>query len=86
MNILEQLSSNPMYLISGIIILFVAGMSIFFLIHSYRAGLSLGMDKVKMKRAITSSVTFSILPSISILLGVVALSGTLGIPLPNKCR
>lgn len=82
MNILDQLSSTPLYLISGIIILFVVGMSIFFLIRSYRAGLALGMDKVKLKRAITSSVTFSILPSVSILLGVIALSGTLGIPLP----
>lgn len=82
MNVLDLLSSTPLYLISGIIILFVAGMSIFFLIRSYRAGLALGMDKVKLKRAITSSVTFSILPSVSILLGVIALSGTLGIPLP----
>ena len=82
MNILDQLSSTPLYLISGTIILFVAGMSIFFLIRSYRAGIALGMDKVKLKRAITSSVTFSILPSVSILLGVIALSGTLGLPLP----
>lgn len=82
MNILDQLSSTPLFLISGIIILFVAGMSIFFLIRSYRAGIALGMDKVKLKRAITSSVTFSILPSVSILLGVIALSGNLGIPLP----
>lgn len=82
MKVLDRLSSTPLYLIAGIIILFVAVMSIFFLVRSYRAGLALGMDKVKLKRAITSSVTFSILPSISILLGVIALSGTLGIPLP----
>ena len=82
MNTLEQLSSTPLFLISGLIILFVVGMSIFFLIRSYRAGIAIGMDKVKLKRAITSSVTFSILPSVSILLGVIALSGTLGIPLP----
>ena len=82
MNILEQLSSTPLYLISGTIILFVALISIFFMIRAYRAGITIGMDKVKLKRAITSSVTFSILPSISILLGVIALSGTLGIPLP----
>ena len=82
MNILEQLSSTPLYLISGTIILFVAIISIFFMIRAYRAGIAIGMDKVKLKRAITSSVTFSILPSISILLGVIALSGTLGIPLP----
>jgi len=82
MNILDQLSSTPLYLISGIIILFVAGMSIFFMVRAYRAGIAIGMDKVKLKRTITSSFTFSLLPSISILLGVIALSGTRGIPLP----
>ncbi|MBR6637314.1 MAG: DUF5058 family protein [Lachnospiraceae bacterium] len=82
MNILDKLSSTPLYLISGIIILFVAGMSIFFMVRAYRAGIAIGMDKVKLKRTITSSFTFSLLPSISILLGVIALSGTLGIPLP----
>ena len=82
MNILDQLSSTPLYLISGAIILFVAAMSLFFLIRAYRAGIAIGMDKTKLKRAITSSVTFSLLPSISILLGVIALSGTLGLPLP----
>ena len=82
MNILDQLSSTPLYLISGLIILFVAGMSVFFMVRAYRAGIAIGMDKVKLKRTITSSFTFSLLPSISILLGVIALSGTLGIPLP----
>lgn len=82
MSILEQLSSLPLYLISGAIILFVAGLSIFFMVRAYRAGLAIGMDKTKLKRTITSSITFTVLPSISILLGVVALSGTLGIPLP----
>jgi len=82
MNILDQLSSTPLYLISGLIILFVAGMSIFFMVRAYCAGIAIGMDKVKLKRTITSSFTFSLLPSISILLGVIALSGTLGIPLP----
>lgn len=82
MNILNQLNSPSLYLISGLIILFVAGMSIFFLVRAYRAGIAIGMDKVKLKRAVTSSATFSLLPSISILLGVIALSGTLGLPLP----
>ena len=82
MSILDQLSSAPLYLISGCVILFVLAMSIFFLIRAYRAGIAIGMDRVKLRRAVTSSVTFSVLPSISILLGVIALSGTLGIPLP----
>ncbi len=82
MSILDQFSSAPMYFISGGIILFVIAMSVFFLVRAYRAGVAIGMDKVKLRRAVTSSVTFTILPSISILLGVIALSGTLGIPLP----
>ena len=82
MKILDQLSSTPLYLISGTIIFFVALMSLFFLIRAYRAGIAIGMDRVKLNRAITSSVTFTILPSISILLGVIALSGSLGIPWP----
>lgn len=82
MNVLDQLSSTPLYLISAVVILFVVAMSIFFMVRAYRAGLAIGMDKTKLKRAITSSVTFTILPSVSILLGVIALSGTLGIPLP----
>lgn len=81
-NILNQLNSTPLYLICGAIILFVMGFSIFFMVRAYRAGVDMGMDVKKLKRTITSSVTFTILPSISILLGVIALSGTLGIPLP----
>ena len=81
-NILDLLNSTPLYLICGAIILFVMAFSILFMIRAYRAGIAMGMDKTKLKRTITSSVTFSVLPSISILLGVIALSGTLGIPLP----
>ena len=82
MTLLEQLNSLPMFAIVGVVILFILGLSIVFMVKSYRAGVALGMDRVKMRRAITSSVTFTLLPSISILLGVIALSGSLGIPLP----
>lgn len=82
MSVLDRLSSSPLYLISGSIILFVVLMSVFFLVRAYRAGIAAGIDKVKLRRAVTSSATFSVLPSLSILLGVIALSGTLGIPLP----
>lgn len=81
-NILDLLNSTPLYLICGAIILFVMAFSVLFMIRAYRAGIAMGMDKTKLKRTITSSVTFSVLPSINILLGVIALSGTLGIPLP----
>ncbi len=81
-DVLKQLSSVPMYLICGVVILFVALFSLVLLLRAWKAGVAVGMDKTKLKRAVTSSVTFTILPAVSILLGVIALSGTLGIPLP----
>ena len=82
MTILSQLNAPPIYLICGGIIAFVAILCVVFLVRAWRAGVALGMDKTKMKRAITSSATFSLLPSVGILLGVIALSGSLGIPWP----
>ena len=75
MNILSLLNSAPMYAICGGIIAFVAVVCAVFMVRAYRAGLAMGIDRVKLKRAITSSATFSLLPSVGILLGVIALSG-----------
>ena len=82
MEILSKLNSAPVYLICGGIIAFVAVVCVIFLVRAYRAGIAIGMDRTKMKRAITSSATFSFLPSVGILLGVIALSGSLGTPWP----
>lgn len=82
MTIQEKLNSPAMYLITGAIVLFVAGLCVVFMIRAYKAGQAIGMDKKQLKKTITASATFSVLPSTAILLGVIALSGTLGIPLP----
>ncbi len=82
MDIISLLNSLPMFLISGTVVLCLAGFCAVYLVKSYRAGIALGMDKKVLKRAVTSSATFTLLPSVSILLGVIALSGSLGIPLP----
>lgn len=78
---LAQVNSLPFYLIVGGVLLFILIMCIVFLVKSYRAGIAIGMDKKVMRRAIMSSATFSVLPGVSILLGVIALSGSLGVPL-----
>ena len=80
MDILSQLNSPVLYLICGGIIFFVALVCVFFMVRAYRAGAAIGMDKTKMKRTITASATFAALPSVGILLGVIALSGSLGTP------
>ena len=82
MTILSQLNSPVMYLICGGIIAFVALVCVFFMVRAWRAGVAIGMDKTKMKRAVVSSATFTVLPSVGILLGVIALAGSLGTPWP----
>lgn len=78
---LSRVNSGTFYLLVACVLGFITIMCVVFLVKSYRAGLQIGMDKKVLKKAITSSATFTLLPSISILLGVVALSGTLGVPL-----
>ena len=77
---LSSVNSGIFYLIVALVLGFVVAMCFVFLIKSYKAGIEIGMDKKELKKVITSSATFTLLPSISILLGVVALSGTLGVP------
>lgn len=77
---LNSVNAGIFYLIVAIVLGFVTLMCFVFLIKSYRAGIKIGMDKEVLKKTIISSATFTLLPSISILLGVIALSGTLGVP------
>ena len=82
MELLSKLNSPVLYLICGGIILFVAVICLIFAVRAYRMGKALGIDTGKMKRVITASATFAVLPSVGILLGVIALSGSLGTPWP----
>ena len=82
MGIINELNSPVMYLIVGVVVAFVALACVVFMVRAYKAGIDIGMDKYKLKQTITSSATFAILPSVGILLGVIALAGSLGIPLP----
>lgn len=82
MGIINELNSPVMYLIVGVVVAFVAMVCVVFMVRAYKAGIDIGMDKYKLKQTITSSATFAILPSVGILLGVIALAGSLGIPLP----
>ena len=82
MELLSQLNSPILYLICGGIIVFVAAICLIFAVRAYKAGKAMGMDVGKMKRVITASATFAVLPSVGILLGVIALSGSLGTPWP----
>ncbi len=71
-----------MYLLGVIVVIFVLAGSLFFILKSYKDAKKLNMDTKILKKTIINSAVFTILPSISILIGVVTLSGVLGIPLP----
>lgn len=80
MDYLSQANSKALYLMVGAILLFVVISCILFIRKSYRAGIQMGMDRKVLRTTITASALFTILPSVSILLGVIALSGSLGVP------
>ena len=77
---LAGVNSMTFYAIVAVVLGFITVMCFVFLVKSYKAGVAIGMDPKVLKKTITASATFTLLPSISILLGVIALSGTLGVP------
>lgn len=80
MNFKDTVGAGYLFILVALVLTFITVMCVIFLVKSYRAGLKLGIDKKVLKKTIISSATFTLLPSISILLGVIALSGALGRP------
>ncbi len=74
--------SLGLYLIAGAIILFVLGQSLFFLIKAWKHGKAIGIDKQKLKNAVTSSALFSLPSALSVLATVIALAPALGLVIP----
>lgn len=71
-----------MYALGILVTLFIIGGSLYFGLTAYKKGKELNMSREMMKKTIISSVSFSILPSIGIFIGVITMAGLLGIPLP----
>ena len=69
--------SLGLYLIAGAIILFVLIQSIFFLVKAWKQGKKLGLDKTKLRNAVTSSALFTIPSALSVLATVIALATAL---------
>lgn len=78
----EIVNSWWMYLLGVTVTLFVLVISVFFILKSFKDAKEINMDTKLLKKTMFSSAMFTILPSISILVGVVTLSGNLGVPLP----
>ena len=77
-----NVNSPVLYVIVGAIIALVMAQSVFFLIKAVRRARELGIGKSTVKKTISSAAIFTIAPAIAVLVGVVALSKSLGVALP----
>ncbi len=75
-------NSTFMYVIVAVVIAFVILQSVIFLIRAWRRGREIGMDMAVLRKTVVTSAIFTIAPAVAILLGVIALSRSLGFPLP----
>ena len=70
-----------LFVIVGAIILVVLAQSIYFLARAVKRARELGLG-AHIKKTVISAAIFTIAPAVAVLIGVVALSKSLGIPLP----
>lgn len=71
-----------LFIIVGAIIALVLAQSFYFLFKAIKRAKQLGIEKDIIKKAISSSAIFTIAPAVAILVGIVALSKSLGVALP----
>ena len=60
---LASVNSMTFYVIVAVVLGFITMMCFIFLIKSYKAGVAIGMDPKVLKKTITASATFTLLPS-----------------------
>ena len=77
-----SVNSPILFIFVGAIIALVLAQSIFFLVKATKRAKQLGISSVTIKKTISSAAVFTIAPAIAVLVGVVALSKSLGLPLP----
>ena len=77
-----SVNSPFLFTVVAIILTLVMAQAVFFLVRAWRQAKKLGIETSKLKSVVKSSAIFTIVPAISILIGVIALSKKLGLPLP----
>ena len=71
-----------LFVIVGAVIALVLGQSVFFLVRAIKRARALGISSTTVKKTISSAAIFTVAPAVAILVGVIALSKSLGIALP----
>lgn len=71
-----------LFIMAGILVAVVLAQSVFFLVKALRRSKQLGMDQKKLRKTILSAAIFTVAPAVAIVISVITLSQTLGLPLP----
>ena len=71
-----------LYVMVAILVAVVLGQSVYFLVKALRRSKQIGMDQTKIKKTIRTAAVFTIAPAVSIVISVITLSKSLGLPLP----
>ena len=74
---------HPIFFVMvALIIAVVMVQSVFFLVRALRRAKAIGMDKTILRKTVIAASIFTVAPAVAILIGVITLSKSLGIPLP----
>ena len=71
-----------LFILVGLLVAVVLGQSVYFLVKALRRSKQIGMDQCKIRKTIKTAAIFTIAPAVSIVISVITLSKSLGIPLP----
>jgi len=71
-----------LFVLAGFLITVVLAQSVYFLVKALKRSREIGMDQEKIKKTIRTAAVFTVAPAVSIVISVIALSKSLGLPLP----
>ena len=80
MDYLKVANGPLLYFLASVVIVFVIFQSVVFLRMAWKRGLEIGMSRKIMIETVKSSAVFAIVPSIPIVIALIAISPVLGLP------
>ena len=71
-----------LFVLAGVLVAVVLGQSVYFLVKALKQSKVIGMDQTKIRKTIKTAALFTVAPAVSIVISVITLAKSLGIPLP----
>jgi hypothetical protein len=75
-------NSSFLYAVTAVVIAFIVAQSVHFMARAWKRARAIGVSTAVLRKTVVSSALYTIAPAVSILLGVIALSRSLGLPMP----